>query len=326
MKKYAPILATAVIFALLLVAGRWRYGENFLSLYSVTSLLTGNAHLGLIALGSTFVILTGGIDLSVGAVMGLTTVVIASLVMKHDVHPALAIPIGLGVGTLFGFAMGCIIQVFDLAPFLVTLGGLFFARGLVFLISIEAIGIDNPVYDHLSMWGIELHFGTQYGTIGASTIAFLAVMLLGTWVAHFTRFGRNVYAIGGSEQSASLMGLPVARTKILVYTLSGFCSALAGVLLTLYQPSGDPQAGVGLELTAIAAVVIGGTLLSGGVGFIPGTLIGVLILGLIQSALTFENLLSWWASIATGLLLFIFISLQKILTGTTGLRRQLRAH
>jgi simple sugar transport system permease protein len=121
------------------------------------------------------------------------------------------------------------------------------------------------------------------------------------------------------------MGLPVGRTKILVYTLSGFCAALGGVLNTLYTLSGNPNAGVGLELDAIAAVVIGGTLLTGGVGYVAGTLLGILILGIIQTAITFQgDLSSWWTKIAIGLLLFIFISLQKLLTGTTGLRRQLQ--
>jgi simple sugar transport system permease protein len=326
-KKLAPMIATVVVCAILLGACGWRYGHDFLSLYNLTNLLNDGAYLGVIAVGSTFVILTGGIDLSVGSIMGLTTIIVATLVTKHGMHPALAIPIALGIGAVIGFVMGCVIQFFELAPFLVTLGGLFFARGLTFLISVEGIEISSkvsPAYGKLSEMGYEFHIGQQTGYLSGSTIVFLAVVVIGTVVAYWTRFGRNVYAIGGGESSASLMGVPVGRVKIMVYTLSGFCAALGGVLNTMYKLSGDPNAGTGLELDAISAVVIGGTLLTGGVGYVPGTLLGVLILGIIQSAITYENLISWWARIAIGVLLFVFILLQKVLTGTTGLRRQLQ--
>lgn len=321
--KLAPVLSTVVICALLLVAGGLRY-DNFLSLQVMLNLLGDNAFLGVIAVGMTFVILSGGIDLSVGAVMALSTMLAADLVAR-GVHPASAIALTLLAGAALGCVMGCIIQFFELAPFLVTLGGMFFARGMTFMIKDASIGIDHAYYDWLSMLGVELRLGEQGGFLSLSAIAFLAVVLLATFVAQFTRFGRNVYAIGGSESSAFLMGLPVARTKVLVYTLSGFCSALGGILNTVYTLSGNPNAGVGLELDAIAAAVIGGTLLSGGVGYVPGTLLGILILGVIQTAITFEGTLtSWWTKIVIGFLLFVFISLQKLLTGTTGLRRQLQ--
>jgi simple sugar transport system permease protein len=143
--------------------------------------------------------------------------------------------------------------------------------------------------------------------------------LIALFVAHYTRFGRSIYALGGDEQSAALMGLPVGRTKIMVYGLSGFCSALAGVVYTFYTQAGDPAACVGLELDAIAAVVIGGTLLSGGVGFMAGTLMGVLILGLIQTLITFQgNLNTWWTRIVVGVLVLIFILLQNIISFATG--------
>src|SRR5205823_2038323 len=161
------------------------------------------------------------------------------------------------------------IHFFQLAPFLVTLAGLFFARGLAFVISLESISIDHPLYARLS--GIALPLGPI--EVPLTAIAFLAVVVIAIYIAHFTRFGRNVYALGGSESSAALMGLPVARTKILVYTLCGFCAALAGVVHTIYIPSGNATAGTGLELDAIAVVVIGGTLLTGGIGYVAGTLL-----------------------------------------------------
>jgi ribose/xylose/arabinose/galactoside ABC-type transport system permease subunit len=147
---------------------------------------------------------------------------------------------------------------------------------------------------------------------------FIAMAIVAALVLRYTRFGRNVYAIGGNEQSALLMGLPVARIKIIVYIISGFCSALGGLVFNVYMLSGNPTAGMGLELDAIAAVVIGGTLLTGGVGSIAGTVLGLLILAIIQSAINFQgNLSSWWTKIVIGGLLLIFIAMQKLLTRST---------
>jgi simple sugar transport system permease protein len=149
--------------------------------------------------------------------------------------------------------------------------------------------------------------------ISPSVIVAFVVIVIGAYVLQYTRLGRNVYATGGSEQSALLMGLPVARTKIAVYTISGFCSALGGVLISFYMLSGNPLHAVGMELDAIAAVVIGGTLLTGGSGYLVGTVLGVLILGLIQTIISFEGTLSpWWTRIVIGLLLFAFILLQRL--------------
>ena len=147
---------------------------------------------------------------------------------------------------------------------------------------------------------------------------FLVIFIAALFVAHYTPFGRYIYALGGDEQSATLMGLPVGRTKIFTYTVSGFCSALSGVVYTFYTQSGDPASCVGLELDAIAAVVIGGTLLSGGVGFMAGTAMGVLILGLIQTLITFQgNLNTWWTRIVVGMLVLVFILLQNVITSAS---------
>jgi len=193
--------------------------------------------------------------------------------------------------------------------------GMFLARGLAFLISLNAIPIKHPFLERVVDFGIPLGFKAWLPTTG---IIFIVVVLVGSYLSHFTRFGRNAYAIGGSEQSAILMGLPVGRTKILIYTLNGTLAALAGIVYSLYTLSGYPLACVGLELDVIAAVVIGGTLLTGGAGYVEGTLIGVLILGLIQTFITFQGTLSsWWTKIAIGVLLFIFILLQRYLSATS---------
>ncbi len=306
-QKHIPLLSTIGVFLLLYAIASLRY-DRFFTVRVFLNFFRDNSFLGIIAVGMTFVILSGGIDLSVGSVLALTTVVAALLIERLGVHPALAIAAVLVMGTAIGFAMGCVIHHVGIAPFIVTLAGLFFARGLALVLCDGSITIDNPIYRAVTAWKIPI------GRTGLplTALTFLAVLVVGIYVSVYTSFGRNVYAIGGNEEAAMLMGVPIGKTKIGVYTLSGFCSALAGVIYTLYGSSGDPRAGVGLELDAIASVVVGGTLLSGGVGYVFGTLIGVLIFGVIQTAITFENLNSWWTRVAIGLLLLLFILLQRL--------------
>ena len=199
----------------------------------------------------------------------------------------------------------------SLLAFIVTLGGMFLARGLCYVISIDSISITEPSFTVLSEYRMVLGEETF---ISAGALVAVVILLIGIYIAHFTRFGRTVYAIGGNERSAMLMGLPVGRTKIMVYVLSGFCSALGGVLVTLYMLSGYGLHALGFEMDAIAAAVIGGTLLTGGVGYLAGTLVGVLILGVIQTLIAFDGeLSSWWTRIGIGALLFVFCLLQRML-------------
>ena len=310
LQRNIPFLATVIVCLLLYMAAAVSY-DGFASLPIFINLFGDNSFLGIAALGLTFVILSGGIDLSVGAVIGLVSVSLALSIERWHLHAAVAIPMMLGIGVLLGAAMGALIQWFALPPFLVTLGGMFFARGLAYLLSLESLPITKYL-DAISST-VRIPLGDAID-LPATAVIFIAVFLITFLVAHFTRFGRNVYALGGNEQSATLMGLPIARTRIGVYALSGFCSALAGVVYCLYTQSGNPNAGMGLELDAIAAVVIGGTLLSGGVGYVAGTVVGVLIFGIIQTAIVFQGTLSsWWTKIVIGLLLLGFILLQKLI-------------
>jgi simple sugar transport system permease protein len=278
-------------------------------------LFRGNAVLGVAAVGMTFVILSGGIDLSVGSVLGFTTTFVAVMVQKHQMPPGFVIPLALVLGLVFGGMMGFFIHRYELPPFLVTLGGMFFARGMAFVVSQESLGIEHGLFQRLSDFSIPVREGAG---ISAAALAFMVVFLLGAVLMHWTRFGRTVYAIGGGESSARMMGLPIGNTKVSVYALNGFCAALAGVVSTFQMPSGNPAAGAGFELDVIASVVMGGTLLTGGVGTVAGTLAGVLIFGTIQSAILFDGRLnSWWARIVVGLLLLFFILFQKFLTRTS---------
>jgi simple sugar transport system permease protein len=205
--------------------------------------------------------------------------------------------------------MGVLIQYFEIQPFIVTLAGMFLARGLCYLISINSITISHPFYTWVSAIRLPFLFETS---VSVNVLIALVVLALSVWLAHYTRFGRTVYAIGGSEQSAVLMGLPVPRTKVLVYTLSGACSALAGVVFTFYMLSGYGLHAQGMEMDAISAAVIGGTLLTGGSGSMMGTLVGVLIYGTIQTVIMFQGTLSsWWTKIVMGLLLLAFCLLQR---------------
>jgi ribose/xylose/arabinose/galactoside ABC-type transport system permease subunit len=174
--------------------------------------------------------------------------------------------------------------------------------------STDSIRIENPFYEQISDLRYIFPDGGRF-TFAAA--AFLIVLLVGIFLAHYTRFGRNIYALGGNSDAALLLGVPVGRTTILVYALNSFLAALAGIVLSLSKQSGDSTIGVGLELDVIAAVVIGGTLLTGGVGYVIGTFIGVLTLGVIQTYLTLDGSLTpWWIKIVVGILLFAFVGMQ----------------
>jgi simple sugar transport system permease protein len=310
--QHIPLLATFIVCLMLYTAAAvYLRDRGFFSLSVFISFFADNAFLGITAIGMTFVILSGGIDLSVGSMVGFTSILVGWLMSAHHVHPLLAMAIALAAGAGLGLIQGLLIQLFELAPFLVTLAGMFFIHGLAQLISLESISLDHPLLDWISEYSIPI----AGAAIKMPVIVLATVALIAMYMSRYTKFGRTVYAIGGNEQSAVLMGLPVGRTKVLIYTLSGLCSALGGVVFAVYKLSGYSEGGVGLELDAIAAVVIGGTLLTGGIGSVLGTILGVLIVGIIQAAIIFEGTLSsWWTRIAIGGLLFVFIVLQKILS------------
>jgi len=309
--KYLPLIVTISLFVVMSTMGSVLY-TGFFSAQVFLNLLIDNAFLIIVAVGMTFVILSGGIDLSVGSVVALSTMVLAAL-MEHRGWTAWeAIPVVLLMGTVFGAFMGFLIERFRLQPFIVTLAGMFLARGLCYLISIDSISITSESYSEMAQWRLTLWEGASL-SLGA--VIAIAVLLVAVFIAHCTPFGRAVYAVGGSESSALLMGLPVRRTLVGVYTLSGLCSALAGVVFTFYMLSGYGLHATGMELDAIAAVVIGGTLLTGGVGYVAGTLFGVLMLGIIQTLISFDGTLSsWWTRIVIGVLLLVFCLMQRLLT------------
>lgn len=311
MSKYYSVIASVVLFFVAYVIGVINF-RGFRAPQTFLNFFIDNAFMLVSATGMTLVILTGGIDLSVGAVVAFTTMLI-SWMAESGVSPWIAVIISLAVGCLLGYLMGCMIAIWNVPPFIATLAGMFFARGACYVISVESISILNPHLMELAKW--KLRFGAMKGApfVSLNVIIAIVVVFVGIYLSLYTKFGRNIYAIGGNEQSALLLGIPIKRIKILVYTLNGFCSALSGVVFSLYMLSGYGQHCVGMEMDVIAAVVIGGTLLSGGTGYVFGTMFGVLTLGIIQTWINYLNINSWWTKITVGLLLLIFIVLQRMI-------------
>jgi simple sugar transport system permease protein len=305
-----PLLTTITIFILVYVAGGQLYPamkkpQVFFNLF------VNNAALLIVSIGMTFVILTKGIDLSVAGMIALTSAASAALLVQ-GVNPVVVIILMLLMGVAFGVAQGSIIHYLKVEPFIVTLMGLFFARGMAFIITLSSLTIKDPFYRYLALTKLHIPFFEKAYVYIPSLIG-PVLLLVAIYLANFTRFGRTVYAIGNSEQSAMLMGLPVARTKIIVYAFGGFCSALAGIVFSISLLSGYGGYAPGMELDAIASVVIGGTMLTGGVGNVIGTLLGVLINGTIVSILQFNGTLSsWWTRIGVGVLTLIFIGIQSL--------------
>ena len=301
----------SVLLALVLVsAGIALATPYFLTTDNLMGVFRSFSTTAIMSIGMVMVIITGGIDLSVGSVLALSTMIAAWLLNVAHWPPTLVIATVLALGAVFGASMGALIHYFKLQPFIVTLAGMFLARGLCYLISINSITIDDPLF--VAMSQTQLQF--LGGFVSPGVVIAVATLLLAIWMAHATPFGRAVYAIGGNEQSALMMGLPVGRTKVLIYAFSGFCAALGGVLFSFYMLSGYGLHAQGTELDAIAAVVIGGTLLSGGYGYVAGALSGVLVLGTIQTLIAFDGTLSsWWTKIVIGGLLFVFCVVQRLM-------------
>jgi ribose/xylose/arabinose/galactoside ABC-type transport system permease subunit len=307
---YIPLLITVALFVVLFLAGSVTY-TGFFSLQVILNLFIDNSFLIIAALGETLVIISGGIDLSVGSVIALSTMIAAYLLTVMHLNVFLVIFIVLLAGLLIGLMHGILVTRFNFQPFIATLAGMFAGRGLCYVISTDTLNIEDPLFRAAAQYRIPMPGGSF---ISISAIIALAVLAVFIYIAHYTKFGRAVYAVGGSEQSARMMGLPVKKTLVLVYMLSGLTSAIAGIVFGFYMLSGYGLHALGLEMDAIAGVVIGGTLMTGGVGFVVGTMFGVLIEGIMQTLIMFQGTLnSFWTRIAIAGLLLIFIVVQRVI-------------
>ena len=303
-----------IALVVLVVFGTLRYGENFATGFNLSSFTGDTAKYGLVALGMTFVIMTGGIDLSVGSVVALGGVV-AIKVSEHGLLPGLLA--GTAAGAAVGAVNGLLITRLRLQPFIVTLATLLAVRGLALTLAGTRAAVAAPGdFQKLGNWSL---LG-----LPVAAWAMLLAFLVGAAVLNYTPWGRRVLAIGGNVDAARLMGLPVARTTFSVYVLSGALAGCAGVFLGSQNGSVDTAAGQGWELSAIAAVVVGGTLLSGGVGSVLSSLVGVLLLQLIFNLIVFENgkgfinISSFWESVIRGAFLLVVVLLQVRLVRRRG--------
>ncbi|WP_439377058.1 ABC transporter permease [Amycolatopsis lexingtonensis] len=297
----------AAVVLVLGVAAAWFAFPHFGTADNLRSLVLQGSFLAVIALGMTFVIISGGIDLSVGSNYALGGI-LAAWGAQYGIVVAILLP--LAVCSLIGLVNGLLIARTGMAPFIVTLASLLFARGLLLALTSEGSTTYKVDPGSAFLW---LGQGTIFG-VGVPVYLTLILFALGGLLLRRTRFGQSVFAIGGAEQSALLMGLPVARTKISLYTLSGGLAGFAGVLTAAYLQSGVTVIGVGTELDAISVVVIGGTLLTGGAGTIIGTLVGVLLRTLIQNVINqIGTLDSNYQTVVSGAFLLVVVVIQRLL-------------
>jgi ribose transport system permease protein len=301
-------LVAVVIFATA------RY-ESFLTEENLTNVLRQNSMLGLVALGMTFVILTGGIDLSVGSLVAVAGVVAASLAGRGVL---VALAAGVGCATALGLANGVVIAKARVQPFIVTLAMMIAARGLALIYTQEKTVSVPATAQRFGELGRGV-FDLGLLALPYPVLILVAAYVVAWLVLSYTRFGRHTYALGDSEEAARLMGLNVGRVTMGVYTLSGALAGLAGVMLASRLGTGQPVAGVGWELDAIAAVVVGGTLLTGGQGGVGSTLVGVLLLALIFNIFNLEGWISpWWQLVLRGVILLAVVIVQNRLSKRKG--------
>ena len=317
------LVVTIVLFFAMYIVGIIMFGDRgFAKVQNFLNLFLSNAGLIVVATGMTIVMITGGIDISVGSVVALICMMLAWMMEKAGIGAVPAIIIVLVTGCVFGLVQGFLVAYLKIQPFIVTLAGMFFARGMTSIISQEMISINNETFKSIATFKMYLPFGGYlnkkgimiYPYIYPTVIIAIAVLLLVFAVLKYTKFGRSIYAIGGNEQSALLLGLNVRKIKLQAYILDGFLAGLGGLLFCMNTCSGFVEQAKGFEMDAIASSVIGGTLLTGGVGNVIGSLFGVLIKGTIESFITFQGTLSsWWVRITIAALLCFFIVLQSLI-------------
>lgn len=296
--------AAAAVLVVVALGGTVAFGSRFASVGNLANLAVAISFLAIVAIGMTFVIISGGIDLSVGSMLALAAV-LGAYGSRWGSVVGILLPIV--VCGAIGLIQGLLIGRAGMAPFIVTLAGLLFARGLAFKVS------DNGNTTHLIESGRWMTNLGQQRILGVGLPAWLALIIFvgGLILLNRTRFGQATFAIGGSEEAATLMGLPVTRVKVQLYTLLGLLCGVAGMLVAARSSSGQSTIGNGLELEAIAAVVIGGTLLTGGSGGLAGTMAGVLLLGVIENMINqVGTLSSYYQQVVSGTFLVVVVSAQ----------------
>jgi len=319
------LLITIVLFAVMYGAGCIVYAsKGFTHLQTFLNVLINNAGLICVAAGTTCVMLTGGIDISVGSVVAMDCMILAVGIEKWGKSSTYLMVMILLIGLVFGLAQGYLIAYLKIQPFIATMAGMFFARGMTAVIDIEQVSItSDKLFVALSNANVNIPFGIgaytnkkgvlQIPYVRPTVIVALVVVILIFLMLKYTKFGRAIYAVGGNQQSATLMGLNVAKTTMFTYVLASVLCSIGGICYCLNTMCGTTTQATGLEMDAISSAVIGGTLLTGGVGNVIGTLFGVLINGTISTLVKSNGkLISSWANIITAILLCFLILLQAI--------------
>ena len=317
------LLITIGLFIVMYIAGCAVYSQKgFTHLQTLLNILINNSGLLCVTCGMTCVMLTGGIDISVGSLIAMDCMFIAVGIEKWSMNPILLMILVLVIGVVFGLVQGFCVGYLKLQPFIVTMAGMFFGRGMTAVICTEQVSVSSSeLFVKIAQAKIELPFGAYTNNRGVLQVPYvripvviaLIVLILVFLMLKYTKFGRSLYAVGGSEQSAVMMGLDVARTKLKAYVLSSVLCSIGGICYCLNTMSGSVQQATGLEMDAISSAVIGGTLLTGGVGNVIGSFFGVLINGTISTLVkTNGKLLSSWSNIAVAALLCFFIILQSV--------------
>ena len=317
------LVITIALFIAMYAAGCIVYADRgFTRLQTFLNVLINNAGLICVACGMTCVMLTGGIDISVGSVIALDCMILAVGIEQWGMSSPVLMLLVLVIGLAIGLVQGYCIAYLQIQPFIVTMAGMFFARGMTAVICTEQVSIvSDELFTKLSSTKIKLPFGgyvSKQGTmvdpyIRVTVIIALLIVAIVWFILKYTRFGRSIYAVGGSAQSATLMGLNVKKTTMITYVLCSFLTSIGGICYCLNTMAGTTTQASGFEMSAISSSVIGGTLLTGGVGNVIGSLFGVLINGTISSLVkTNGKLISSWSNIVTAILLCFFILLQAV--------------
>ena len=317
------LLITIVLFFVMYAAGCIVYADKgFTRFQTFLNILINNAGLICITAGMTCVMLTGGIDISVGSLVAMDCMILAVGIEQWGWSSPVLMLLILAIGIIFGIVQGFCISYLEIQPFIVTMAGMFFARGMTAVICKEQVSIvSDKIFTTLSSFKISLPFGgylnkkgiMQFPYLRVTVVVALIVVIAIYLMLKYTRFGRSIYAVGGNQQSATLMGLDVKKTQMKAYILSSFLTSIGGICYCLNTMAGTTTQATGLEMDAISSAVIGGTLLTGGVGNVLGSLFGVLINGTISTLVkTNGKLISSWSNIVTAILLCFFIVLQSV--------------
>ncbi|MCR4989318.1 MAG: sugar ABC transporter permease YjfF [Lachnospiraceae bacterium] len=315
------LLITVVVFILMYASAMIFLGKGFLKPQAFFNILNENAALIILSCGLSIVMITGGIDISVGGVTALVTMSCAVYLDFHNGSVAGAMLLALGIGLGFGLVQGYLVAYLDIQPFIVTLAGMFFAKGLTTIINSNPFNVANEHFVKLKETRVTVpgmgsvnklgNYVPAYVEIGV-IIALLVVILM-FFMLRWTKLGRSFYAVGGNRQSALMLGINVKRTRFLSQLICGILAGIGGFVYFLHVGSGAATNGAGAEMNAIASSIIGGTMLTGGVGNIIGTLFGVLSLSTIKNIVASAGLdKAWWTGITVAAMLCIFLVVQSI--------------